>query len=96
MNVERYVKRMQKKVLRISDNLFGLKTFPALFEYMFEVKQSIEERIGKDVSNFTDDDVKLVALDYAIYRTCKKLCDIHLFLTEFRIFEIPDLTKEKI
>ena len=96
MNVRRYVKRMKRKILRISNNLFGLKTFPSLFEYMFEVKGKIEADIGKDVKDFTNDDAKLVALDYAIYKTCEKLCDIYLSLTEFAVFDMNDLTEANI
>ena len=94
MNVRRYVKRMKRKVMRISYNLFGLKTFPSLAQYTFDVKQLIEQSVGKDVDDFTDDDIKCVALDYAIYRTCRRLCEIHSSFTLLSAIDVHDLTKE--
>lgn len=95
MNVNRYVNRMKKKILKISKNLFGLDNFPSLFKYMVEVRGMIESVVGKNINDFTDDNIKAVALDYAVYKTCKKLCDIYLFLAEFQSFEMPELIKEK-
>lgn len=94
MNVKRYVKRMQKKVLKISKNLFGLDTFPSLASYMIEVKDYVERMVGKDVDEFTEDDIKSVPLDYAIYKTCRKLCDVYMSFTEFVMFDINGLTED--
>lgn len=95
MNVYKSLERMKRRLMKISYELFGIKTFTKLSSFQVALCGLLEDEVGKRVEDFTDEDVRKHAYDYAIWKTCRKLCDVYTSLVELKAFELRDMFENK-
>lgn len=86
--------KMQRKILKVSKKLFNISSFPLLFQDMYERKQLLEKNIGKDIRDFTDEDIIKMSVEYASWKTMNRLCDIYMDVTRFMVFDLHDVLED--
>lgn len=98
MNLENKLKkscqRIRNKTIKVSKKLFGIDTFPLIYEAMFVEKQKLEKEFGKDIKDFNDEDIAKASYSYAKWKTLNRLCEIYLGVTQLIVFDIHDVMEE--
>ena len=92
--IDRYCNSARKKTEKLLKKMFGFSCAKdAIYEKNF-IKKFLENYAGKNIADFTMEDVKKNSYLYAKYRTLEKILSIYLDLVSLDKFIIKELENE--
>ena len=89
--IDRYCNLVRKKTEKLLKKMFGFSSVKDGIREKNSIKKFLENCAGKNIADFTMEDVKKNSYLYAKYRTLEKILSIYLDLVSLDKFIIKEL-----